>query len=70
MLDLKISTCLMVDFKVKLCDADNHIENMDNGGKWHVVGLSNADENEVNNRATTTIMGVMLVCWFRDIDSY
>ncbi|WP_233638474.1 hypothetical protein, partial [Citrobacter cronae] len=57
-------------FKVQLCHADNHDENMDKGGKWHVVGLSNADENEVNNRAATTIIGVMLVCWFRNMDAH
>lgn len=60
----------MGDFKERLFDADNHGENMVNGGKWHVVGLSNADENEVNNRATTTITGVVLVCRFRNIDAY
>ncbi|MCX9054217.1 hypothetical protein NLN89_23970, partial [Citrobacter portucalensis] len=57
-------------FKEPLLYADNHNEDMDNGGKWHVVGLSNADENEVNNCATTIITGVMLVCWFRNINAH
>ncbi|EPL1701795.1 hypothetical protein KE026_004052, partial [Citrobacter freundii] len=64
------NSCPLLKFKEPLLYADNHNENMDNGGKWHVVGLSNADENEVNNRATTTITGVVLVCRFRNIDAY